>query len=65
MGSNQKWLIALIDKITPIQWFFLAFGAITLFFIRLMMNHQNRMSQRNFKKEEPGSSRRKDLTKID
>jgi len=51
MQNNDKWLIALINSISLHHWFFLGFGAITVLFIRLMMNHQAKMTQRNFRKD--------------
>jgi type II secretory pathway component PulF len=52
MGQNEKWLVALLKSISETQWFFLVFGAIAVFFAKLMLNHRNRMTQRNFKKED-------------
>lgn len=51
MNQNEKWLIALLKSVSETQWFFLVFGAIAVFFAKLMLNHRDRMTQRNFRKE--------------
>lgn len=56
MNQNEKWLIALLKSVSETQWFFLILGAIAIFFAKLMLNHKDRMTQRNFRKEERGRS---------
>jgi len=63
MGNNQKWLIAFFEGITPVQWFFIITGAITVLFIKLMMDFYDRANQRNFKKDAPEGRRKTDIIK--
>jgi uncharacterized membrane protein (DUF373 family) len=62
-GNNQKWLVSLFESITPVQWFFIITGAITILFIKLMIDFQERANQRNFKKESKTGKRNTDLIK--
>ena len=63
MGNNQKWLVSFFENITPVQWFFIVTGAITVLFIKLMMDYQERANQRNFRKESGAGKRKTDLIK--
>jgi len=63
MGNNQKWLVSFFENITPVQWFFIVTGGITVLFIKLMMDYQERANQRNFRKESGAGKRKTDLIK--
>ncbi|MFM8269012.1 MAG: hypothetical protein ACKN9V_02395 [Pseudomonadota bacterium] len=63
MGNNQKWLISFFENITPVQWFFIITGSITVLFIKLMMNYYDRANLRNFKKDAREGQKRTDIVK--
>lgn len=58
MEQNSKWLIVFFKNITVVQWFFIGMGAITLLFVRLMMNHYEQSNVSKFRKDS-GSARTK------
>lgn len=61
MGNNQKWLVSFFESITLVQWFFIVTGAITILFIKLMMDYYDKTNQSNFKK---GQGDREERTKL-
>ena len=52
MATEQKFLVALLDKVSNEQLFFLALFAIAGFFVWLMRNDYMKRTRRNFRSDE-------------
>lgn len=52
MNGQKKWLLTALKGISPAQWFFIGFGAITVLFVYLMVKHQKNSARGNFKQKD-------------
>ncbi|NBX92406.1 MAG: hypothetical protein EB078_08320 [Proteobacteria bacterium] len=64
MNNNSKFLVALLNNISQHQWFFLIWAIVALFFVKLIVNYQQKANQRNFRREDLTASKGKALTPV-